>query len=111
MIKARFDGKQPELTAYTEGDSVRYMICENGKEYSETDTGGNESGGFEYDFAEFVEATSVLSPDTVKKNPGEYLNYVPVGETKKASTEKPATLEQRISDLEETVADALGGEA
>ena len=111
MIKARFDVKQPELTTFTEGDSVRYMICENGKECTETNAEGNESKGVEYDFAEFVEATSVLSPDTVKANPKEYLNYVPIGEAKKVSTEKPATLEQRISDLEETVADALGGEA
>ena len=40
MIKAKFDAKQPELATYREGNSMRYMIAENGKQYTEKDGNG-----------------------------------------------------------------------
>ena len=110
MIKAKFDMKQPELAMYREGNSVRYMIAENGEQYTEKDSNGNETKGWEYDFNEFAEPISVLEPEKVKESPSNYLGYIPTGKKENAqSSAKESTLEQRISDLEEMVADAIGG--
>ena len=82
MIKAKFDAKQPELAMYREGNSMRYMIAENGKQYTEKDSEGNETKGWEYDFNEFVEPISVLEPEKVKESPSNYLGYIPTGRKK-----------------------------
>ena len=117
MIKAKFDAKQPELAMYREGNSVRYMIAENGKQYTEKDSEGNETKGWEYDFNEFAEPTSVLEPEKVKESPSSYLGYIPIGyiptgkKEKAQSSAKESTLEQRISDLEDMAAALYGGEA
>ena len=109
MIKAKFDAKQPELAMYQEGTAVRYMIAENGREYTEEGQDGNTVSGMEYDFHEFVEDTSVLDPEKVKASPADYLQYVPTGVKTEEKTAKPSTLEQRITDLEDMVADVYGG--
>lgn len=112
MIKAKFDAKQPELVTYREGNSIRYMIAENGKQYTEKDSEGNETKGWEYDFNEFAEPTSVLEPEKVKESPSNYLGYIPTGKKENVqSSAKESTLEQRISDLEDMTAAIYGGEA
>lgn len=108
-MTAKFDAKQPELTMYQEGAAVRYMIAENGREYTEEGRDGNTVSGMEYDFHEFVEDTSVLNPEKVKASPADYLQYVPAGVKTAEKTTKPSTLEQRITDLEDMVADVYGG--
>ena len=97
---------------YREGNSMRYMIAENGKQYAEKDGNGNEAKGWEYDFNEFVEPTSVLEPGKVKESPSNYLGYIPTGKKENVqSSAKESTLEQRISDLEDMAAAIYGGEA
>lgn len=108
-MTAKFDAKQPELTTYQEGTAVRYMIAENGREYTEEGQDGNTVSGMEYDFHEFVEDTSVLDPEKVKASPADYLQYVPTGVKTEEKATKPSTLEQRITDLEDMVADVYGG--
>ena len=112
MIKAKFDAKQPELAMYREGNSMRYMIAENGEQYAEKDGNGNETKGWEYDFNEFAEPISVLEPEKVKESPSNYLGYIPTGKKENVqSSAKESTLEQRISDLEDMAAALYGGEA
>lgn len=94
---------------YQEGTAVRYMIAENGREYTEEGQDGNTVSGMEYDFHEFVEDTSVLDPEKVKASPADYLQYVPTGVKTEEKAAKPSTLEQRITDLEDMVADVYGG--
>lgn len=112
MIKAKFDEQQQELVTYREGNSVRYMIAKNGKQYTEKDSNGNETKGWEYDFNEFAEPISVLEPEKVKKSPSSYLGYIPTRKKENVqSSAKESTLEQRISDLEDMAAALYGGEA
>lgn len=111
MTKAKFDREQPELTMYEEGKSIRYMIAENGRQYTEEDAEGNTSKGYEYDFNEFSELKETLSPDTVKASPADYLTYVPVGKAPEQTTSTGSTLAQRVADIEDTLAAIVGGEA
>lgn len=110
MIKARFDSPQQELTMFQEGDYIRYMVCENQTEYTETDIEGNKSKGIKCDFNEFRELKSVLSPDKVESAPADYIDYVPVNALPEKTAGKETTLEQRITDLEDAMADMFGGD-
>lgn len=87
------------------------MICLNGKQYTEEDYEGNKTGGWEYDFTEFSEADNALSPSKVEENPEGYVDYVPVKGAAPTTAGTQTTLDRRITDIEDTLADIIGGEA
>ena len=116
MTKAMFTKRQDPV-AVTQIEGVNYFqICLHEQE-TQTQHGLDPDGmgsepvtEYEYDFNEFAEPTSVLEPEKVKKSPSSYLGYIPTGKKENVqSSAKESTLEQRISDLEEIVADAIGG--
>lgn len=86
------------------------MICENGKKYTEEDMDGNKSTGYEYDFTEFVEDNTILDPSKVKENPSAYVDYIPSNGRAKTPSGAETTLDQRITDIEDTLAEIIGGE-
>lgn len=96
MQKAEFDSKQETVTFMEAGEKTTVQICMNGKEVTKTQEDGSTSTGYVYDWNMWTEADP--DRDAIKKNPEDYLDYVP---------EQAATQEERIKSLEDTVDELL----
>ena len=102
-MKAIFSSRQNTVKATTIGERTTVQIClnEEQKDIENPETGEVETG-YSYDYNEW--SAENVDIDAVKKNPSKYIDYIPGPEP----TEEDK-LKQRISDLEEMVADAIGG--
>ena len=109
MTKANTTEKQNPVTVKDIDGIKQYTIFINEKEvpnlsFNEEDTGAH----YEYEFNQFYDNT--VDENDVKEHPEQYLDYVPKQAVSEAKT---ATMEDRLSVLEEAVQDialALMGE-
>lgn len=113
MTKAMFAERQDPVTV-TQIEGVNYFqICLHEQEVQSQYGLDPEGKGsepvteYEYDFNEWHDA--ITDPEKVKASPADYLQYVPTGVKTEEKAAKPSTLEQRITDLEDMVADVYGG--
>ena len=102
-MKAIFSSRQNAVKATTIGGRTTVQICLNEeKKNIENPETGTVEVGYVYDFNEWTAEN--VNVNAVKKDPESYINYIPGPEPSEEDR-----LDQRISDLEEMVADAIGG--
>lgn len=103
MTKAIFSEKQDPVR-FTEIDGkTTVQICINEDIEEATEEEGDTAAQYAYDFNEWTEKSENVDKDAITANPENYIDYVPGPE--------PTATEQRITDIEDTIADVLGGES
>lgn len=102
-MKAIFSSRQDIVKTTTIGGRTTVQIClnEERKDIENQETGEVETG-YSYDYNEW--SAENVDIDAVKANPSKYIDYAPSPEPTKEDK-----IEQRISDLEDMLADAVGG--